>query len=319
METNRRGGGVWRWVVPSLLGASLAATWIAAFADGMVGLAAWLLLISLFPLGGIVTLLGVGVYAGWRRRMSRPIALSLLLCLVAIWPVGWGFGVLPVAYPASLSETKPAATVRLPSDEILRVAWGGHRVRTNYHAATPDQRWAYDFLVEPAFHGSSRLEDYGCWGTPVLAPARGRVAAAHDGEPDEEPGKLSFNVKNALGNHVVLELETETLLSIAHLQQGSVAVEEGDMVEEGQVIGRCGNSGNTSEPHIHIHHHRPPRSGSLFAEGLPLYFRDHDGPPMPEGGFERVDGRPVLRGDVVRHVGSAQVEGAAEAAAKAAR
>jgi hypothetical protein len=268
----------------------------------MAGVVAWLLVLALFPLLGIVTLLGAGVYAAWRHRLSRPIALTILLSVVAIWPVAWNFGVLTITYPSSLARAKPAVSVRLPSDEALRVAWGGDRLRTNYHAFAPDQRWAYDLLVEPAFHGSSKLEDYGCWGTPVLAPTSGRVSLAQDGDPDVEPGKLPDQVINALGNHVVLELDTQTFLVIAHLQQGSVVVESGDVVEEGQVIGRCGNSGNTSEPHIHIHHQRQLRFGSHSAEGLPLYFRGHDGSPMPEGGFERVDGRTVPRGDVVRHV-----------------
>jgi hypothetical protein len=74
---------------------------------------------------------------------------------------------------------------------------------------------------------------------------------------------------------------------------------------EGQLLGRCGNSGNTSEPHIHIHHQRQnPKGRPLqFSEGLPLYFRDHDGPRMPRGGI-RVEGeRATATGDLVRHVG----------------
>ena len=76
-------------------------------------------------------------------------------------------------------------------------------------------------------------------------------------------------------------------------------------VEEGEVIGECGNSGNTSEPHIHIHHQRqdPTVFPVNFAEGLPLYFRDHDGPPMPVGGI-KVEGETITAtGDVVQHVG----------------
>jgi hypothetical protein len=67
----------------------------------------------------------------------------------------------------------------------------------------------------------------------------------------------------------------------------------------------CGNSGNTSEPHIHIHHQRqdPNDFPINFAEGLPLYFRDHDGPAMPEGGVEVVEGTPVPVGPTVQHTG----------------
>lgn len=100
--------------------------------------------------------------------------------------------------------------------------------------------------------------------------------------------------------------ETGTYLVIAHLKNGSVAVETGDIVEEGQVIGECGNSGNSSEPHIHIHHQRqdPTVFPLNFAEGLPLYFRDHDGQAMPIGGFE-INGEDFTPlGDVLQHVGN---------------
>ena len=101
---------------------------------------------------------------------------------------------------------------------------------TNYHAAYPDQRWAYDMTVDPSFVGSRRLEDYGCWGVPVLAPAGGRVARARDGEPDETPWAISNNFGAPAGNHVVIELPTGTYSEVAHLQRVSVSVKEGDRV-----------------------------------------------------------------------------------------
>jgi hypothetical protein len=80
-------------------------------------------------------------------------------------------------------------------------------------------------------------------------------------------------------------------------------------VTEGQPLGRCGNSGNSSEPHIHIHHQRQDplgfggdlNLGVNLVEGLPLYFRDHDGAAMPEGGLATVAERVELRGAVVQH------------------
>ena len=134
-----------------------------------------------------------------------------------------------------------------------------------------------------------------------------RVRHASDGAPDEIPGKASMNLKNPIGNTVMLELETGTYLVIAHLKPESVLVKAGEEVAEGQQIGECGNSGNTSEPHIHIHHQRQdPKGRPLnFSEGRPLFFRDHDGDPMPEGGLEERDGTFVMTGAVVRHIGTA--------------
>ena len=106
-----------------------------------------------------------------------------------------------------------------------------------------------------------------------------------------------------------MQLESGTYLLIAHLKPGSVSVSERDEVLEGEAIGACGNSGNTSEPHIHIHHQRQdPKDRPLhFPEGLPLYLRDHNGEAMPNGGFEIRDGETVLIGAIVRHVGAEPV------------
>lgn len=296
-----------RWVPLVSLAVVQAVAWGALLSGGMTGVRAWVALISLVPLLGGAALLTTGAYALWRRRFSRPMAGTLAASLIALWPGAWLFGVGQMAYPASLANTTPTATVRLPSDAPLRVLWGSDRLATNRHAFTPDQRWAYDLIVEPGLNGSSRLEDYGCWETAVLAPASALVHLAHDGEPDAEPGHLSPNMQAPLGNHVVLKLETGTFLILAHLRRGSVAVFEGDDVTEGQLLGRCGNSGNTSEPHIHIHHQRqdPATYPVNFAEGLPLFFRGHDGPPMPEGGLRMEGERPVATGAVVQHRGAA--------------
>lgn len=295
-----------RWTLPAVLLAVLLPTWVLFLSGGLRAAVGWLLLIiagQLLPPLSLLVLLAHGIR---KRRFSRPMAATLLLALVALWPGFWGFGLLTITFPYDLESSEPAVTVRLPSNEPLRVGWGGDQVSTNYHAAFPDQRWAYDLLVEPAAHGSDKLEDYGCYGTTVVAPASARVHLATDGAPDHTPGRISGDVENATGNTVVLRLATGTYLVIAHLKPGSVRVRAGDDVEEGEPIGLCGNSGNTSEPHIHIHHQRqdPASTVANVAEGLPLYFRDHGGVPMPEGGLD-IDwssGRVTLTGATVRHV-----------------
>jgi len=264
---------------------------------------AWYLLQFVPPLLGLISLITMIIYAIAKRRTSRLWTITTLLAMLSLSPAI--LLVQPVAYPASLDSTTPAATVRLPANVPLKVAWGGDKVETNYHASVPDQRWAYDMVVEPYLTGSSNLEDYGCYGVPVVAPASGPIVVAHDGEPDETPGQLSNNTQAPTGNYVVVQLETGTYLVIAHLKPGSIVVKKGDTIEEGQEIGQCGNSGNTSEPHIHIHHQRqdPAVFPVNFAEGLPLYFRDHDGPPMPVGGVKFEGDTATAIGDTVQHIG----------------
>lgn len=291
-----------------LLGAAgLLAAWavVGGFwvQGGLMKVAAWYLGMMLPPAAGAFGLLHsllLGVLQSERRILAGGVG---VLSMVSLAPALILFGLWAPRYPADLATTTPAATVRLPLDGPIVVGWGGDTVKQNYHAAHPDQRWAYDLLVEPAGHGSADLESYGCYGLDVLAPAAGTVAIAHDGEPDQDPSTFVPNAEAPAGNYVALKLATDTYLVLAHMVPGSVAVEVGDEVTEGQVLGKCGNSGNTSEPHVHIHHVRQKPEVIGFGEGLPLYFRDHDGEPMPVGGIE-VDGEDVrFVGDRVRHVG----------------
>ena len=270
---------------------------------GLRKITAWYLLQIIPPVLGLISLIAILIYAVVKRRRSRLLIITTLIAFISMLPAI--LLVSPIAFPASLELTIPSATVRLPADVPLRVAWGGNSIETNYHAAAPDQRWAYDLLVEPYLTGNSQLEDYGCFGVPVVAPVSGLVVGARDGEPDEVPAITSNNVLAPTGNHVFIQMDTGTYLVIAHLKQGSVRVKTGENVEEGQVIGECGNSGNTSEPHIHIHHQRqdPTVFPINFAEGLPLYFRDHDGAPMPVGGIKVEGDRIIATGDVVQHIG----------------
>lgn len=272
------------------------------FSGGMAKVAAWYLFQLVPPALGVITLVLVLFHFGFNRKVTKLSGVTGVVAVLAILPAL--LLVVPVTYPASREKVSPAATVRLPANIPLKVGWGGDSIEVNAHAFVPDQRWAYDFLAEPYGKGEA-LEDYGIYGAEVVAPAAGVVTSAHDGEPDAKPGVDSKNYETPLGNYVAIRLSTGTFLIIAHLKPGSVLVKAGDKVEEGQKIAECGNSGNTSEPHIHIHHQRqdPEEYPVNFAEGLPLYFRDHDGDAMPTGGFKMENGAAVFIGPIVQHIG----------------
>lgn len=165
------------------------------------------------------------------------------------------------------------------------MAWGGSAPSVNYHVFAPDQRWAYDLLVTKSgkSHAGSgqRLAEYYAYGLPVVAPATGIARAAFDADPDMPPGQLGGGT-NPCGNHVVLEVARDEFLFICHLQRGSVRVRVGQAVGAGDMIGRVGNSGNTSEPHVHLH--LQTTSKPMLGEGIPMYFHDYS-----------VDGRIVER------------------------
>jgi murein DD-endopeptidase MepM/ murein hydrolase activator NlpD len=80
--------------------------------------------------------------------------------------------------------------------------------------------------------------------------------------------------KNIARNYVVIRLDAKDIcVGLAHLQQGSVSIKLGERVQPGQLIARVGNSGNTTEPHLHIHAKRGGRPNSMLdGEGVPMCF-----------------------------------------------
>ena len=75
---------------------------------------------------------------------------------------------------------------------------------------------------------------------------------------------LSMDKKRPLGNYVAINHEG-TIVYLAHMMKGSLLVKKGDLVKVGQPIGKVGNSGNTSEPHLHMHAQKE-------SQGVPITF-----------------------------------------------
>jgi len=96
----------------------------------------------------------------------------------------------------------------------------------------------------------AKLEDFHCFGLPVLSPAHGRIIRLYDKLPDNAPGEV--NVINNWGNFVLIRLESGLHVLLAHLKQNSIKVKEGDYVTPGTAIGACGNSGRSAQPHLHL-------------------------------------------------------------------
>ncbi len=142
----------------------------------------------------------------------------------------------------------------LPFQEEWFVFWGGTEVAQNYHIAEISQQYAYDLLMVE--NGSSHRgegtanEEYLVFGKEVIAPCDGRVVRVITGVTDNVPG--TTNPEQLTGNTVVLKTDAEEFVLFAHLKEGTVAVEEGQDVRKGHVLAQCGNSGNSTEPHLHL-------------------------------------------------------------------
>lgn len=130
------------------------------------------------------------------------------------------------------------------------------------------------------------------FGLAVLAPAGGTVVGIHEGEPDHparrsqlalvpymlgQAGRLRRGTSALAGNHVVLELASgRGHVALVHLQRGSIRVDLGEVVRLGQQLAACGNSGNSTQPHVHLQ--VMDGADPMTARGIPMaftQFREH--------------------------------------------
>jgi murein DD-endopeptidase len=141
------------------------------------------------------------------------------------------------------------------------------------------QRFAIDWVqVDKSgktYSGDEKKnENYFCYGQKIHAVAEGVVTEVKDGIPQNVPGvdsrAVPITLETVAGNHIILDLGHGVYAFYAHLQPGSLRVKLGDHVKSGDVIALLGNSGNSTEPHLHFHliDHNSPLGG----EGLPFSY-----------------------------------------------
>jgi hypothetical protein len=264
-----------------------------AYRAGKLALAASLLLLA----PGVIYVLSVVIlYTAVVREYAKAL-LTVLLCAWALLEVYfctsigtrlldgpwfrrlafWGTVLLSLPIAASLSWLiantlpYPPAEACVVLDLPVRGTWlAGHAGAskfTNLHTAHP---YAIDVLK---LGPDGRLVDgsdlvvtnwYG-YGEPVYAPADGQVVKVVDRLPCGPIG--NGDTVHPAGNHVVIDIGNDRQVLLAHLVSGSVAVEEGEVVTSGALIGRVGNSGNSEAPHLHLH------VQSASETGLPFRFR----------------------------------------------
>lgn len=192
--------------------------------------------------------------------------LAALLIFLAL--VGW-------TLPGYFHDEAPLQLDFPLQDGWYYVGQGGSTQIINYHAAYRPQKYALDIValngVGMRANGlyPADLHRYAIFGRPVYSPCDGWVTHAIDGLPDFTPP--ASDRQNVAGNHVIVNCDGVSVV-LAHLQEGSVAVEPGAVVSSGQPIGAVGNSGNTSEPHLHIHAVRSDSPDALDGEPVPIEF-----------------------------------------------
>ena len=216
--------------------------------------------------GGIAMLILLGLLPGKRIFLATNLAFAIGSIFMATqmariyWPVPKTEGVILAA----------------PFRGEWLVVNGGRSTLINIHYRLANQRDALD--IERIVNGQERTGDrrkwasYPSWGETLYTPADGKIAKVVNDLDDNPLGQR--DEENRAGNQVVIDLGNGRFVLMGHLQKGSVLVKEGDVVQTGQPIAKCGNSGNTTGPHLHLQ----VQSGRDFSapdlKTYPILFRD---------------------------------------------
>jgi len=218
---------------------------------------------------------------------------------------------LSIVTPATSVEKKPVVVISSPlaGDEWV-AANGPSNTSQHRRALIPingrayiSQRFAIDWVqVYPdgkTYKGKpSDNKNYRAYGAEIHAVADGVVTQVGDGIPQNTPGAKSLAVPITLetigGNHVIMEIGNGLFAFYAHMQPGSLRVKVGDKVTRGQVLGLLGNTGNSSEPHLHFQICNA--NSELGSEGLPYAFASFEVQGKGEG-----DGMKMLPAGPVKH------------------
>jgi hypothetical protein len=155
---------------------------------------------------------------------------------------------------------------RFPGQGDWTIIQGGRTKGDNKHRSHSKQRYAYDAVIKKGGRsrpsGPKQNDRYFAHGQVVVSPAPGKVVYARDHVAENEVGERG----KGGGNGVIIDHGFGEFTSLWHMIPGTVTVREGDEVEWGQPLGKCGNSGHSSAPHIHFDvTSGPPDTARRFA------------------------------------------------------
>lgn len=184
----------------------------------------------------------------------------------------------------------------LPFKGEWTVIWGGDTRELNYHVENQAQKNAFDFVITDTKGYSYKTtgqtnEDFYAFGQELIAPCDGEVVLVVEGVRDNKPGEM--NPIWAPGNTVIIKTVNNEFLFFAHFKQHSIKVTEGQKIKQGLVLGLCGNSGNSSEAHLHFHVQNVENMN--VATGVKCYF-DH----LFVNGLLKTDYSPLKKDKIKR-------------------
>jgi hypothetical protein len=199
-----------------------------------------------------------------------------------------------------LTRNSPARRVPSHGTHLFATTYGTDFIAVRGRRTAITRDWRTLLATE-------EVQRFFAFGEPILAPASGTVVAVHDGEPDHvarrsqlalvpyaltQASRLRGGAGAIAGNHVILRLEPGgAYVVLAHLRAGSIIVRAGDRVVAGQDLAECGNSGNSTQPHLHIQAMDSPDAFS--AQGVPIDFRSYRCSPRVGAPFDVQQGVPA--------------------------
>jgi len=200
-------------------------------------------------------------------------------------------------------DYKDKTSLKLPFNGEWFIYQGGRDIYQNNAAYRDYDRYTTVFTVLkdglPFSGDGTKNEQFYCYGQPVTAPADGTVVLVKDTFADNVPGRQQDTMPG--GNRVLISHGNSEYSLFLHLKQNSIKVKSGTKVKQGDVIGECGNSGNSAAPHLE--YRLQNTKGMPFPMSLPAQFVDYlaDGKPVAIG-------EPV-RGEFVRNPENAPARG----------
>lgn len=210
-------------------------------------------------------------YATYKSTFEKT-TLTLTISIDSNQRIG-GLSFRPFKDERKPTPARNTTALMLPFKDEWTVVWGGDTKEQNYHVANKAQKHAFDIVITNQAGHSYKTngktnEDYYAFGKALIAPCDGEVVMIIDGIKDNMPGTM--NRENVTGNTVMLKTANGEYLLFAHFKQSSIVVQKGQQVKRGELLGLCGNSGNSSEPHLHFH---IQNTADLFsATGIKCYF-----------------------------------------------
>jgi hypothetical protein len=222
----------------------------------------------------IWVILGISLVTLALSQLVPPRRIRLLGNI--LYAMGWVFLAVECVRVIAPRSTAGAAVLSPPFRGEWVVLQGGRSALVNHHYLIPSQSDALDLVMpidgQRVNGNPDRLESYAAYGQPLFAPADGRVSRVINDRDDMAIGQT--DVELLVGNHVVIEMASRRYVLLAHLKKGSIVVSEGEQVRRGQPIAACGNSGNTSEPHLHLQVQSAPVFALRGLTTVPIVLRE---------------------------------------------